>query len=131
MPNLFDPNHPIHPTHLQNTQPIQIKHPLPISLNKTLNISPQLHQLVLEALLEIIFFIRFVKFCVVSMLTSSSVSSPQQVESHTCKCGLIAKYFTAMTRENGGRRFFKCCRPGSFSCGYWIGSIVNFQVMCH
>ncbi|KAG5587969.1 hypothetical protein H5410_048403 [Solanum commersonii] len=32
------------------------------------------------------------------MLTSSSVSSPQQVESHTCKCGLIAKYFTAPVR---------------------------------
>ncbi|KAK4739431.1 hypothetical protein R3W88_003128 [Solanum pinnatisectum] len=29
-----------------------------------------------------------------------------------------------MTRENGGCRFFKCCRPGSLSCGYldWIDS---------
>ncbi|WMV08936.1 hypothetical protein MTR67_002321 [Solanum verrucosum] len=53
------------------------------------------------------------------MSTSSSVSSPQQVESRACKCRLIVKYITTMTRENDGRRFFKCCLPGSLSCGYW------------
>jgi len=53
------------------------------------------------------------------MSTSSSVSSPQQLQSHTCKWGLSAKCFTATTIENGGRRFYKCRRLGSNSCGYW------------
>ncbi|XP_060202782.1 uncharacterized protein LOC132631206 [Lycium barbarum] len=51
--------------------------------------------------------------------TSSSISSPQQVQSRTCKCGLIARYFTATTPENGGRRFYKCRLPASNFCGYW------------
>ncbi|KAJ8571082.1 hypothetical protein K7X08_038054 [Anisodus acutangulus] len=53
------------------------------------------------------------------MSASSSVSSPQQVQSCTCKCGLIVRHFTATTPENDGCRFYKCRRPGSNFCGYW------------
>ncbi|KAK4731280.1 hypothetical protein R3W88_024268 [Solanum pinnatisectum] len=50
------------------------------------------------------------------MSTSSSVSSPQQLQSHTCKYGLSAKCFTATIIENGGHRFYKSRRLGSNSC---------------
>lgn len=53
------------------------------------------------------------------MSASSSISSPHQVESRTCKCGLVARYFVATTLENGGRCFYKCRRLGSNSCGFW------------
>uniref|UniRef100_M1BZJ0 GRF-type domain-containing protein n=1 Tax=Solanum tuberosum TaxID=4113 RepID=M1BZJ0_SOLTU len=53
------------------------------------------------------------------MSTSSSISSPEELQSRTCKCGFMARYFTATTLENGGRRFYRCRRLGSNSCGYW------------
>lgn len=53
------------------------------------------------------------------MSASSSISSPEELQSRTCKCGFLARYYTATTLENGGRRFYRCGRVGSNSCGYW------------
>ncbi|KAK4736891.1 hypothetical protein R3W88_000588 [Solanum pinnatisectum] len=36
------------------------------------------------------------------MSASSSISSPEELQSRTCKCGFMARYFTATTLENGG-----------------------------
>ncbi|CAN4099477.1 unnamed protein product [Withania somnifera] len=34
-------------------------------------------------------------------------------------CGLIVKSLTSSTPSNPGKRFFRCPRPDSSSCGYW------------
>ncbi|TMX03639.1 hypothetical protein EJD97_015110, partial [Solanum chilense] len=53
------------------------------------------------------------------MSPSSSISSPEEIQSRTCKCGFFARYYTATTLENGLRRFYRCGRLGSNSYGYW------------
>ncbi|KAG5629466.1 hypothetical protein H5410_001183 [Solanum commersonii] len=53
------------------------------------------------------------------MLVSSSISFPKELQSRTCKCGFMARYFTVTTLEKGGRRFYRCRHLGSNSCGYW------------
>uniref|UniRef100_A0A3Q7ECV6 GRF-type domain-containing protein n=1 Tax=Solanum lycopersicum TaxID=4081 RepID=A0A3Q7ECV6_SOLLC len=42
-----------------------------------------------------------------------------ELQSRTCKCEFFARYYTATSLENGGRRFYRCGRVGSNSCGYW------------
>ncbi|TMX04632.1 hypothetical protein EJD97_006541, partial [Solanum chilense] len=56
------------------------------------------------------------------MSASSLISSPEELQSRPCKCGFLARYYTATTLENGGHRFYRCGRVGSNSCGYlnWI-----------
>uniref|UniRef100_A0A3Q7HBM8 Zinc finger GRF-type domain-containing protein n=1 Tax=Solanum lycopersicum TaxID=4081 RepID=A0A3Q7HBM8_SOLLC len=53
------------------------------------------------------------------MSASSSISSPEELQSRTCKCEFLARYYTATTLENGRRRFYRCRRVGSNFCGYW------------
>ncbi|KAK4364284.1 hypothetical protein RND71_015642 [Anisodus tanguticus] len=53
------------------------------------------------------------------MLAFSFVSSPQQIQSRSFKCGLLARIFIATIPENCGYRFYKYHHPRSNSCGYW------------